>query len=309
MGANNSWSTSSFSEAEHNIPSYGNSPTHAGKIKYQKRSFSISSSPSGRLKGVRSSDSIDRTWGWFEDCENQHLNVIEPLHKTLSLPHSIVEPPFYVLESNIETQKLWYSTAGKRPRQPSSERLRFEKLWADNFSSSSVKYSDSSNSHSASSSNTYDHIPESEFNGVVVFTGDSPFTKTVSKAFISSNLSVTIQIPRYRIFKDDDAMYAEFLIVVSLNSPDSLKFGVWRRHSDFCSLVRTMRQDSLRCGNRDLYKNSLLSWECVLQRKRWYKCLNKEYLEIKCFLLERVIHDFLFESSSPSSLFAFLGLC
>lgn len=36
------------------------------------------------------------------------------------------------------TQKLWYQTAGKRPKQPEAERKYFEKLWQENLKQSSA---------------------------------------------------------------------------------------------------------------------------------------------------------------------------
>ena len=56
------------------------------------------------------------------------------------------------------------------------------------------------------------------------------------------------------------------------------------------------------------FKNSLLSWQCVLQKKRWFRCLDPDYLALKGFLLERFMHDVLFESPSPSLITNFLGL-
>lgn len=78
------------------------------------------------------------------------------------------------------------------------------------------------------------------------------------------------------------------------------------------------------------YKNALLSWQCLLNRKRWFRCLDKvklapgsesyvshtlifssrsqDYISLKCFLLERFIQDLLFESSSPDLISDFLGL-
>ena len=40
----------------------------------------------------------------------------------------------------------------------------------------------------------------------------------------------------------------------------------------------------------------------------WFRCLEKEYLSLKCFLLERFLHDVLFESSSSHLLRGFLNL-
>ena len=57
-----------------------------------------------------------------------------------------------------------------------------------------------------------------------------------------------------------------------------------------------------------VYENSLISWNCVVGRQQWYRCLEKDYLHLKCFLLERFMHDVLFESSSSLLLRRFLEL-
>ena len=57
-----------------------------------------------------------------------------------------------------------------------------------------------------------------------------------------------------------------------------------------------------------VYENSLISWSCVVDRQQWYRCLEKDYLHLKCFLLERFMHDVLFESSSSLLLRRFLEL-
>ena len=75
-------------------------------------------------------------------------------------------------------------------------------------------------------------------------------------------------------------------------------FGIWRRHSDYCKLASKIELDNV-TSHGESFKNTLLSWQCVLQRKKWYRCLDKEYLALKCFLLERFIHDLLFESQTP----------
>lgn len=45
--------------------------------------------------------------------------------------------------------------------------------------------------------------------------------------------------------------------------------------------------------------NAITSWRLMKKRKRWYRCLDAGYLSLKVFLLERFLHDVLFESSSP----------
>lgn len=64
----------------------------------------------------------------------------------------------------------------------------------------------------------------------------------------------------------------------------------------------------MKSGSQNSYKNAMLSWQCLLHKKRWYKCLDKDYLSLKCFLLERFMHDLLFESNDPIIVSDFLGL-
>jgi hypothetical protein len=44
------------------------------------------------------------------------------------------------------------------------------------------------------------------------------------------------------------------------------------------------------------------------KRQRWYRCLDAGYLSLKVFLLERFLHDILFESSNPDILRDFVGV-
>lgn len=263
----------------------------------------------------------------FREADFPH----QPLHKALSLPPPVTEPPFYILESSLETQQLWYSTAGRRPKQPAQEREYFERLWKANFEASSVHYKEpvdlsggteiSSNSSNINQPENHlskksrikvrDTIHVSEFNGEVLYRGKAPFSHSVSKSFTDRHVSsMTIHIPSYRIFRScsNSALRAEFLVVVSLGSPSTVTFGVWRRHSDFSNLAKSLQELNTKSGQSNVFKNALLSWDCVLQRKRWFKCLDTDYLSVKSFLLERFMHDLLFESQTPSLISSFLGL-
>ena len=51
-----------------------------------------------------------------------------------------VTAPTYVLEESLSSQNLWKHTAGNRPPQPVEERAFYEKIWAQNFKRSQVKY-------------------------------------------------------------------------------------------------------------------------------------------------------------------------
>ena len=251
----------------------------------------------------------------------------------------MTDVPLYILESNLETQQLWYSTAGRRPKQPVHEREFFEQQWQQNFETSSVKYEkpipdikgdmpylqpleaipivvESNSIPIKPKIKSCDKIHVSEFDGEVVFRGKAPFSHSVSKSFNDHYVSsMTIHIPYYRIFRSsaNSTLRAEFLVVVSMGSPSTVTFGLWRRHSDFAALAASLAplssEGAGKAGKKeDSFKNALLSWDCVLQRKRWFKCLDKDYLSLKSFLLERFMHDLLFESSSPQIINKFLGL-
>lgn len=114
----------------------------------RKKSLSFDSAENGN---------INDEFGWFDDIESNVLTAKENgdgkgrvskpgainAMKTLSLPLPASNPPSYVLESRVETQHLWYETAGQRPQQPRHEREYFESLWKRNFENSKVDYSDS----------------------------------------------------------------------------------------------------------------------------------------------------------------------
>jgi len=128
----------------------------------------------------------------------------------------------------------------------------------------------------------------------------------VSKSFIDEHIqSLTIQVPQFRIFETNlKEQYAEFLILISIGCHGTITFGVWKRHSEFEKLANTIALSSLSSA---LFKNTLLSWDCMMKRKKWYKCLDQDYLSLKCFLLERFMHDMLFESQTPQTMMKFLG--
>ena len=76
-----------------------------------------------------SSQGSEDAFGWFEDFDSPYLNrynsdkeLDQPLKRSLSLPTPLSETPLYVLESSLPSQRLWYETAGKRPKQPEKDR-------------------------------------------------------------------------------------------------------------------------------------------------------------------------------------------
>jgi hypothetical protein len=208
----------------------------------------------GSTKRRATSEPADDNYGWFEDFESSPMHLMhdvgtkshflqQPLQRSLSLPGSVSTPPFYVLESSLETQQLWYHTAGQRPRQPERERKYFENLWAQNFRNSAVHYdfqvSDGSTSSSELGNQYMDKMPRSEFDCEIVYRGKGSFTHAVSKSFQDVSMTqITMQIPRFRIVKSSNgSIHAEFLNVVSLGNKNAVVLGIWRRHSDYLHLA------------------------------------------------------------------------
>jgi len=60
--------------------------------------------------------------------------------------------------------------------------------------------------------------------------------------------------------------------------------------------------------NDEVLPNALTSWKLLKKRQRWFRCLDAGYLSLKVFLLERFLHDILFESNSPDILRDFVGV-
>ena len=86
--------------------------------------------------------------------------------------------------------------------------------------------------------------------------------------------------------------------------------GVWKRYRDFEMLANKISDTCEGCsmlhGSHHMIEpevehlpNAITSWRLMKKRKRWYRCLDAGYLSLKVFLLERFLHDVLFESSSP----------
>lgn len=234
-------------------------------------------------KGEGSQTSDAAAFGWFEDFETPEINIdfdnndfdiVQPtkLHRALSLPQPFNEPPSYILESKLETQYLWYKTAGNRPPQPTEERKYFEKLWMQNFKLSSVDYKTKNNNTSNFSTsdeskekenlvqnensstrstkvlglaNADEEHDRSDIDGSidVLFKGNCPFSYAVSKSFLEGDIkSMTLQIPRYRVVRSaDNEIHAEFLVIVVLGNQKKITFGLWKRHSEFSKLAYNLQ--------------------------------------------------------------------
>lgn len=158
----------------------------------------------------------------------------------------------------------------------------------------------------------------------ILVKGDNVFGTTVSKSFtndMGNVVTVNISIASYRVVESKKhGKYAQFLVIYREGSiRDTV--GVWKRYSDFEELAKTVTQAHEGCASviasmsplavteeseTEHLPNAVTSWRLLKKRKRWYRCLDAGYLSLKVFLLERFLHDILFESTSPNLLRLFV---
>jgi hypothetical protein len=171
-----------------------------------------------------------------------------------------------------------------------------------------------------------------EENLTVLVQGNNAFGSTVSKSFYRTNEqgdliagvdTININIASYRVVESKrHGKYAQFLVIYREGSIRDT-FGVWKRYSDFEELGHKVTQAHEGCAaafsncsplsvteesETEHLPNAIRSWHLLKKRKRWYRCLDAGYLSLKIFLLERFLHDILFESSSPDLLRDFVGV-
>ncbi|CAJ1928407.1 unnamed protein product, partial [Cylindrotheca closterium] len=171
----------------------------------------------------------------------------------------------------------------------------------------------------------------SEGDITVLIKGDNVFGTTVSKSFARPSVNggpvvgvdtVNISIASYRVVESKKhGKYAQFLVIYREGSiRDTI--GIWKRYSDFHELSKKVTQAHEGCASVianmsplaitqehevEHLPNAITSWRLLKKRQRWYRCLDAGYLSLKVFLLERFLHDILFESSSPNLLREFIS--
>jgi hypothetical protein len=164
----------------------------------------------------------------------------------------------------------------------------------------------------------------------ILVRGVNAFGTTVSKSFARPSEkgggrsidTINISIASYRVVESKKrGKYAQFLVIYREGSiRDTL--GVWKRYRDFEKLAQKVTQAHEGCAaviatvsplavteepETEHLPNAITSWRLLKKRQRWYRCLDAGYLSLKVFLLERFLHDILFESSSPKLLRDFVG--
>lgn len=183
--------------------------------------------------------------------------------------------PDWVSLEPLEFQILWQNTAGKRPIQPIEERTKFEKYWLEN----SIILKEESHS---------DDVQNSELPAII----DNVYSSMCMRSF-EQNGPYGIRISHLRISINKYRKYAEFL--VCFKTP-SYEYSTWKRYSQLSNFY----YDIIRSESIFLFFNTMISWEVLRSSRCFTRNLRIEYLKTKAFLLERVLHDALYEVSNPN---------
>uniref|UniRef100_A0A6U1B056 PX domain-containing protein n=1 Tax=Rhizochromulina marina TaxID=1034831 RepID=A0A6U1B056_9STRA len=216
-------------------------------------------------------------WGFWvdpHDSESEHLMCSPALsaHPPLESKRCVGDLPAHLFRESLSTQALWQVAGTAQATSAGSEDVEMVSCLG-------------------------------EAAHEVISEVDNSFGCSVSKTFVCEecgNVSNTaIRIPKFQVVKSGNEQFAEFLVVIELGI---FTFGVWRRYSEFVELANTITR------RRELFPNSHFSWQCMCYRKRWFRCLDPDYLTIKCFLLERFLHDCICESSDQTHVLKFIGM-
>tara|TARA_B100001769_G_C22028939_1_gene552902 strand:+ start:441 stop:1112 length:672 start_codon:yes stop_codon:yes gene_type:complete len=204
-------------------------------------------------------------WGFYDNLKSDSETDTINNYKNV---------PFWVLLEPIDFQINWKNTAGKRPTQTKKERRYYEKIW---LKQTKIPLA---NNNSLNSINIY----------------SNPYSKLCVRSFNKYG-QYGVQVPCYRISNEIYSLfgiikthikYAEYLIIIKT---PIYQYSKWYRYNDIKRLYRNIVKNQL--SSNFEYANS--SWYILNNRLKLFRCLNIDYLNNKCYLIERVLHDILFE--------------
>lgn len=231
-----------------------------------------------------------REWGWFETGEMPQDFASGTSGRQSHSGTPLVQLPDQLTRSSVSVQALWQVGIDKPvllgdlcldaqgiPNNSSADRL--QKLCSRESLKGQPKLM---------------YECDNKFGG-----------QSVSKSFeckICNEVSMIVaRIPKFQVVRRQSGeQYAEFLIVVQFGT---LVLNAWRRYTAFALLFeKVTKAGSVR------FPNTHYSWDLLLHQKKCCRCLDEEYLNLKCFLLERFLHDLVYESEDSSMICEFIGI-
>ncbi|CAM9103920.1 unnamed protein product [Phaeothamnion confervicola] len=121
---------------------------------------------------------------------------------------------------------------------------------------------------------------------------------------LSCPTAFQLSVPAFRVVTSGllSRQHAEFR--VELRTPLHVWVG-WRRHRHFQLLHDTVMATRMA---RQMYTGTAVAWNAVRGWQRPFRCLDEDYLQQKCDLVEEFCRNILWESATPALLLGFLSL-
>ena len=178
--------------------------------------------------------------------------------------------PQWVAFETIEFQIHWQNTAGRRPIQPPDQRQYYEQLYKARNKFFVCNLENETNQSNQSNSSFIQN--EYSIMNLRSFGYNGPYG---------------IQITHINILKT----HAVYLI--KFKTP-TYEFCTWHRYTN----IKKFYYQIVKFSNKTHFINTKLSWQLWKYRKSWFRNLTPDYLQMKAFLLERLLQDALYESAS-----------
>lgn len=292
--------------------------------------------PSGESEG-------DGAFGWFEEIEeNRNATTAAPGSASLSsLDSGIMKQsiPQEVLEDSLEAQAMWYATnglwSGHTPRAGEGEgaaraNAEVRDIALDPLTQALLPWIVGAHGRKEPPAafprlrRAYSQVLLRE----PCLRGASAAKSFKCRSACCAHIaSVELRIPTLRAVEGiDGSCFAEYHVVIR---NEGVEFGVWRRFSHFrmlydaiCSRAPELpaeeegafradpygiEADMMRRRESERFRKSVKCWKELRSRKRWFRCLEVDYLKVKSYLLQRFLQQVLADSADLTLIEAFLG--
>jgi len=117
-----------------------------------------------------------------------------------------------------------------------------------------------------------------------------------------------VQQPTKQRFQDKQRRVADTVLVVLVAGHNGSGSGGGEVVQQQQRQQQRARYEKEAAQLADQFRMTHFSWAVLGRRKKLFRCLERDYLAVKCFLLERFLHDLVFESTSPHTIRGFLGV-
>tara|TARA_Y100000991_G_scaffold215055_1_gene204332 strand:+ start:1389 stop:1964 length:576 start_codon:yes stop_codon:yes gene_type:complete len=99
------------------------------------------------------------------------------------------------------------------------------------------------------------------------------------------NNVVSIRLPLFRTNVIDDCTnFVQYLILIKINN---YEFGTWKRYKEIEDIKSNLNRN---------FTESKYSWDILKYRKKLFRCLESQYILLKCYLIEVFLRNILIES-------------